>query len=217
MSSVAVVSTRLGSAPLDVQAASDWLHYGALERGTSERGDVERAGVERGDFHKAGTAGAGFEQAGSARANAGGASGGGSSVEGHVERATDRCGEAGAVVLFSGLVRRDAAHHRGLFLEHYPGMSEQALLALAQEVSERWPTLRVLAWHRVGELAIGEVIVLTGVAAAHRAEAFEACCYLMDQVKTRVPLWKKVLHDQGADWVEARDKDLDAAARWFKS
>lgn len=123
-------------------------------------------------------------------------------------------GDAGAVVLFSGVVRRDAAHHQGLFLEHYPGMSERALQTVAEQVSSRWPTLRVLAWHRVGELMIGETIVFAGVAAAHRAEAFEACCCLMDRLKTEVPLWKKVLHDQGAEWVEARDKDLQAAARW---
>ena len=128
----------------------------------------------------------------------------------------ESAGEVGAVVLFSGLVRRDDSGDQGLFLEHYPGMSERALVLLAEETAARWPACKVLAWHRVGELAIGETIVLTGVAAAHRAEAFDACCFLMDQVKTRVPLWKKVLRDQGADWVGARDKDIDAAARWFR-
>lgn len=123
-------------------------------------------------------------------------------------------GASGAVVLFSGLVRDERGDVSLLALEHYPGMSERVLAELAQQVMAVWPLQRVLAWHRVGAMAPGEVIVLVGVASAHREAAFEAASCLMDLVKTRVPLWKRVQGAGGMQWVDARDKDLTAAARW---
>ena len=121
---------------------------------------------------------------------------------------------AGAVVLFSGLVRDEGDQVRTLTLEHYPGMSERMLGELCEQVAARWPVSRVLAWHRVGAMTPADTIVLVGVAAAHRREAFEACDCLMDRVKTEVPLWKKLSGPGGDGWVEARDRDAEAAARW---
>lgn len=121
---------------------------------------------------------------------------------------------AGAVVLFSGLVRDEDGQVDTLALEHYPGMSERVLGELCEQVASRWPLARVLAWHRVGAMAPADTIVLVGVAAAHRREAFEACDCLMDRVKTEVPLWKKISGSGGGGWVEAREQDARAAARW---
>ncbi|MFN3712259.1 MAG: molybdenum cofactor biosynthesis protein MoaE [Alcanivoracaceae bacterium] len=126
----------------------------------------------------------------------------------------DSAGGCGAVVLFSGQVRNDGGKLAALVLEHYPGMSERMLAELADRVASRWSLARVLAWHRVGVMATGEIIVLVGVAAAHRGDAFEAATCLMDLVKTQVPLWKKVRDGDGEHWVDARDSDLQAAARW---
>lgn len=123
-------------------------------------------------------------------------------------------GDSGGVVLFSGLVRGEQGQVDTLTLEHYPGMSERVLDDLARQVASHWPLQRVLAWHRVGPMTPGEVIVLVGAAASHREAAFEAASCLMDLVKTRVPLWKRVTGPAGSLWVDARDKDLAAAARW---
>lgn len=123
-------------------------------------------------------------------------------------------GQGGAVLLFSGQLRDEGGTVGKLFLEHYPGMAEKVLAEIAAEVAERWPVLRVLAWHRVGEMRVGDDIVLVGVSAGHRGEAFQACECLMDRVKTGVPLWKKLSGEGGGQWVDARARDLDAAARW---
>ena len=122
--------------------------------------------------------------------------------------------DSGAVVLFSGLVRSDQGTVAGMTLEHYPGLSDRMLAELAERVARHWGCHRVLAWHRIGDMRPGEVIVLVGVAAAHRAEAFEAAQCLMDLVKVRIPLWKKTTGPAGPLWVDARSKDQEAAARW---
>ena len=127
---------------------------------------------------------------------------------------SDTCVEGGAVALFGGQLRAEDGQVEGLFLEHYPGMSEKVLAQLAEQIAGRWPLLRVLAWHRVGAMTPADSIVLVGVSAKHRREAFDACECLMDLVKTRVPLWKKLSGVDGEHWVEAREKDLRAAARW---
>jgi molybdopterin synthase catalytic subunit len=128
----------------------------------------------------------------------------------------DSAGACGAVVLFSGQVRNDGGALTSLTLEHYPGMAERQLATLAAQVAARWPLRRVLAWHRVGTMMPADIIVLVGVAAAHRGDAFEAASCLMDLVKTEVPLWKKVRDADGEHWVEARDSDRAAAARWLE-
>lgn len=122
----------------------------------------------------------------------------------------------GAVVGFVGYVRdfNDGRDVSGLFLEHYPGMTEKALGAIADDAQQRWSLLRVEVLHRVGALQPGEPIVFVGVASAHRQAAFEACAFIMDQLKTRAPFWKKETTPDGARWVEGRASDLEAAQRW---
>ena len=114
--------------------------------------------------------------------------------------------DIGAVVTFSGLVR-DVA----MSIEHYSGMTERQLRAIADEAQTRWPLLGGTVVHRHGDLSPGDSIVLVAVAAAHRAAAFEAASFLMDWLKTRAPFWKR---EAGAGWVANKASDDGAAARW---
>ena len=122
----------------------------------------------------------------------------------------------GAVVGFVGYVRDFNAGQEvaGMFLEHYPGMTEKALAKIAVEAEQRWPLLRLEILHRVGALEPGEPIVFVGTASAHREAAFEACNFVMDYLKTRAPFWKKEHGSTGASWVEGRASDQQAAQRW---
>ena len=120
----------------------------------------------------------------------------------------------GAVATFVGLVRGAADGVQEMTLEHYPGMTEKALAEIADEACQRWHLMAVSVVHRVGALLPGEQIVYVGVAAAHRGEAFAACEFVMDYLKTRAPFWKKEQTAQGGHWVDARDTDDEAAARW---
>ena len=122
----------------------------------------------------------------------------------------------GAVATFVGYVRdyNDGRDVRGMFLEHYPGMTEKALAAIVAEAEQRWPLLRVEVLHRVGHLQAGEPIVFVGTASAHRQAAFAACEFIMDYLKTRAPFWKKESSGQAARWVDGRDSDQQAASRW---
>lgn len=122
----------------------------------------------------------------------------------------------GAVVGFVGYVRdyNDGQDVAGMFLEHYPGMTEKALEKIVAEARTRWSLLRVEVLHRVGALAPGEPIVFVGTASAHRQAAFEACDFIMDYLKTRAPFWKREDTGAGQRWVEGRDSDRQAAARW---
>ena len=122
--------------------------------------------------------------------------------------------DIGAVATFVGLVRGAADGVQEMTLEHYPGMTEKALAEIADEACQRWHLMAVSVVHRVGALAPGEQIVYVGVAAAHRGEAFAACEFVMDYLKTRAPFWKKEQTAQGGHWVDARDTDDEAAARW---
>lgn len=121
----------------------------------------------------------------------------------------------GAVVTFSGLVRElsDNMLH-SMTLEHYPGMTEQALLDIAKQATVRWQLSNVRVIHRVGKLYPNEQIVFVGIASAHRAVAFAACEFIMDHLKNRAPLWKKEYSAQGEYWVEAKASDQQALARW---
>jgi molybdopterin synthase catalytic subunit len=101
-------------------------------------------------------------------------------------------------------------------LEHYPGMTEKALAEIVAEAESRWSLCAVRVIHRIGRLLPGERIVFVGVAAAHRGDAFAACEFIMDYLKTRAPFWKKEETPQGARWVDARDDDETAAARWCR-
>jgi molybdopterin synthase catalytic subunit len=128
---------------------------------------------------------------------------------------------AGAVASFVGLVR-DADHGgsgesqqiQAMTLEHYPGMTEQALEDIVAEARQRWQLLDVTVIHRVGRLLPGDRIVLVVVSSTHRGEAFAACEFIMDYLKTRAPFWKKEETPQGGRWVDARDSDDNAATRW---
>ena len=123
----------------------------------------------------------------------------------------------GAVVGFVGYVRdfnagQDVA---GMFLEHYPGMTEQNLNALADEAMARWSLLGCVVIHRVGKIAVGQQVVVVATAAAHRAEALDACAFLIDRLKTDAAFWKKEHRSDGsALWVEAKGTDDARAEKW---
>lgn len=122
----------------------------------------------------------------------------------------------GGLAVFVGLVR-DLAEERevsAMTLEHYPGMTETMLARIEAQARERWPLEASLIVHRVGRLEPGERIVLVATASAHRQAAFEACQFLIDWLKTKAPFWKQEEGAAGARWVEARDADDEAAARW---
>jgi molybdopterin synthase catalytic subunit len=124
--------------------------------------------------------------------------------------------DVGAVASFVGLVRdaNDGQAVRTMTLEHYPGMTEKALEDICAQAHARWDLLDTLVIHRVGPLAPGDRIVLVGVASGHRGEAFAACEFIMDYLKTRAPFWKREDTPEGARWVEARESDDAAAERW---
>jgi molybdopterin synthase catalytic subunit len=122
----------------------------------------------------------------------------------------------GGAVSFVGLVRDMAggAPIRAMTLEHYPGMTERKLAEIEDEARKRWPIEASLIVHRYGRLEPGERIVLVIVASSHRQAAFEAAAFLVDWLKTKAPFWKLEETDAGAEWVEARASDDEAANRW---
>jgi molybdopterin synthase catalytic subunit len=124
--------------------------------------------------------------------------------------------DVGGLASFVGLVRETNEGHaiRGMTLEHYPGMTEKALEDICAQAHARWDLIDTLVIHRIGRLAPGDRIVLVGVASAHRGEAFQACEFIMDYLKTRAPFWKKEDTAGGERWVEARASDDVAAGRW---
>ncbi len=124
--------------------------------------------------------------------------------------------EVGALVTFVGLMRDMNAGERvsRMTLEHYPGMTEKALAAIAEEAANRWDLQGIRIVHRVGDLMPQDPIVLVAVASSHRGEAFRACEFLIDYLKTKAPFWKKEVTEAGERWVEARPTDDEAAGRW---
>ena len=131
--------------------------------------------------------------------------------------------DIGAVVSFSGICRRDQAGGEGgdaiaaLTLEHYPGMAEAEIARHVEEAVARWPLTGVTVIHRFGRIVPGENIVLVVTASTHREAAFQGAEFLMDYLKTRAPFWKREEGASGSAWVDAYDRDDDAAARWTKS
>lgn len=127
--------------------------------------------------------------------------------------------DVGAVVSFIGQVRdiNEGDVVSQLTLEHYPGMTEKSLDAIAAQAKARWNIMDVLIIHRVGTLQPCDQIVMVAVSGAHRGEAFAACEYVMDYLKTEAPFWKKEATPGGERWVEARTSDDDAKERWSKS
>jgi len=115
----------------------------------------------------------------------------------------------GAVASFVGVVREVP-----MTLEHYAGMTEREITKIVQEAMARWQVMDCTVIHRFGELKPTDPIVLVAVASAHRGDAFAACEFIMDYLKTRAPFWKKEQRPDGAHWVEARSSDDEAAGRW---
>lgn len=122
----------------------------------------------------------------------------------------------GALVSFVGLVRdiNEGQNIQAMTLEHYPGMTEKALSEIAQEAQQRWPLQGITIIHRVGELLPSDQIVLVITASRHRHAAFESADFLMDFLKSKAPFWKKENTADGARWVDARESDEVALARW---
>lgn len=134
------------------------------------------------------------------------------------EVAALRAGDAGvgAVAAFVGTVRdrNDGSGVAGMELEHYPGMTEKAIEAMIDEAARRFDFRAARVIHRVGALRPTDQIVLVAVASAHRGQAFQACEFLMDYLKTQAPFWKKEHTPEGSRWVDARVADDAALARW---
>jgi molybdopterin synthase catalytic subunit len=122
----------------------------------------------------------------------------------------------GAVVSFIGLMRdiNDGEQVEGLFLEHYPGMTEKSLQKIAEEAVARWQLDACRVVHRVGEMRPTDTIVVVAVAGRHRKQAFLGCEFVIDYLKTQAPFWKKETTDQGERWVDARVSDDEAEKRW---
>jgi len=124
-------------------------------------------------------------------------------------RAISKSSEVGAVASFVGLVR-DVR----MTLEHYPGMTENAIAKIVDEAASRWQVMDCTVIHRYGDLEPNDQIVMVAVASAHRGDAFQACEFIMDYLKTQAPFWKKEHRSGSATWVEARASDDEAAERW---
>ncbi|WP_150912202.1 molybdenum cofactor biosynthesis protein MoaE [Marinobacter halotolerans] len=122
----------------------------------------------------------------------------------------------GAIATFTGLVRDsgDMKGVTGLFLEHYPGMTEQVIEGLINTASERWDVREARVIHRVGALSLSEQIVFVGVCSAHRGDAFAACEFIMDALKTSAPFWKKEITGDSEHWVEQKTSDLERSQTW---
>ncbi|MBV1876101.1 MAG: molybdopterin synthase catalytic subunit MoaE [Pseudomonadales bacterium] len=124
----------------------------------------------------------------------------------------------GGMCTFVGLVRdlNEDDDITGLYLEHYPGMTEKQIHEIIMEASGRWQVITATVIHRVGQLTPGEQIVYVGVASEHRADAFDACEYIIDYLKTRATFWKKETTTLGDRWLETRQSDIDTAGAWVK-
>ncbi len=122
----------------------------------------------------------------------------------------------GAIASFLGLVRdiNEGDAVAGMSLEHYPGMTEKALERIVEQAKTRWDIFDALVIHRVGDLKPTDQIVLVAVTGEHRGEAFAACEFIMDYLKTQAPFWKREQTQDGARWVDARETDEKAAERW---
>lgn len=131
----------------------------------------------------------------------------------------EQSAEVGALVNFVGTVRdvNNSQSVSAMELEHYPGMTEKAITEIALQGQQRWRLYGVTVIHRVGLLKPKDQIVLVAVSSMHRGDAFQACEFIMDFLKTQAPFWKKEQTQQGASWVDARESDTQAADRWLKT
>ena len=124
--------------------------------------------------------------------------------------------DIGAAVTFTGYVRdlSDNNNLKSLFLEHYPGMTEQSLTAIAEQAKERWPIDDIAIIHRIGNLTPSEPIVLVVTLSAHRKAAFHGAEFIMDYLKTDAPFWKKEITKDGEEWVASKDSDAKEKNKW---
>ncbi|WP_404367588.1 molybdenum cofactor biosynthesis protein MoaE [Marinobacter sp.] len=122
----------------------------------------------------------------------------------------------GAIATFTGLVRDfgDQAGVEGLYLEHYPGMTEKVIEDLVTDASKRWDIGAARIVHRVGHLRLGDQIVFVGISSSHRSDAFAACEFIMDALKTSAPFWKKEITSEGEHWVEQKASDRERSSQW---
>lgn len=126
----------------------------------------------------------------------------------------DVCGDAGGVATFVGRVRSENESIRELYLEHYPGMTERKITAMVEKAKKRWTLTNALIIHRIGKMKPGDSIVMVVTAAAHRRDAFEACDFLMDYLKTDAVFWKKQTGPGDSAWIEPRAQDYQDRKRW---
>lgn len=140
-------------------------------------------------------------------------------VQQEYQRLREDCPAIGAIVTFVGLMRdfNDGDLVHSLFVEHYPGMTDKVLTAIAQQAHSRWSLQHIRIIHRVGTLMPSDQIVFVGVSGAHRQNVFAACEFVMDFLKTQAPFWKREQTPAGSRWVDARSADADAAQRWLPS
>ena len=138
------------------------------------------------------------------------------SLEQEYQALREDCPQIGAIVTFVGLMREfnQGDTVQGMTLEHYPGMTEKSLQGICHQAREKWSVQKIRLIHRVGPMQPSDQIVFVGVSSAHRGEAFSACEFIMDFLKTRAPFWKRETTEQGTRWVEARSSDTKAAKRW---
>ncbi|MBU1621631.1 MAG: molybdenum cofactor biosynthesis protein MoaE [Gammaproteobacteria bacterium] len=145
-------------------------------------------------------------------------------VESTYQQLLQQSPDCGALCFFVGKVRQFQPDDSGqsqqqtsaLLLEHYPGMTEGVLQQLAEQAAKRWPLQHIHLIHRTGLLGPNEQIVLVAVSSPHRADSFAATEFLMDQLKSQAPFWKKQQNQQQSQWLESKDSDLAAARRWYK-
>ena len=125
--------------------------------------------------------------------------------------------QTGAICTFTGLVREfgDRPNIEGMFLEHYPGMTEKCLYKLINQAQEKWNIHFATVIHRIGSLTLTDQIVFVGISSAHRADAFSACEYIMDYLKTDAPFWKKEISKDSSFWVEAKSSDQERKNKWL--
>jgi molybdopterin synthase catalytic subunit len=137
-------------------------------------------------------------------------------IAAEIEALTTGRADIGAIVTFSGLCRDEGGQLAALELEHYPGMAESEIGRIAKQAVVRWNLQAMTVIHRHGRIGVGENIVLVAAASSHRQAAFEAANFLMDYLKSNAPFWKKEHRIDGSEggWVEAKDSDEAAAARW---
>ena len=137
-------------------------------------------------------------------------------IKAEIEKLTQGRTDIGAVVTFSGLCRGEGDTLSALELEHYPGMAEAEIMRIAEQAVKRFDLLGMTAIHRYGKIKPGENIVLVIATSPHRQASFDGANFLMDFLKTRAPFWKKNHRADGedGDWVDAKDADDDALAKW---